>query len=98
MKQFLFLFLMALSAIALAENAQYAIRADGLACPFCAYGIEKKLKAIEGVHHVTVDLERGLVVVTGKGFALKDKQMTGLFNDAGFTFRGMTRMVPEGTP
>ena len=29
----------------------------GMACPFCAYGVEQKMKRLEGMAH----LERGLV-------------------------------------
>jgi len=34
------------------------IRVDGPACPFCAYGLEKKLKRVEGVKDLEIDLER----------------------------------------
>ena len=40
--------LIALSAAAMAASPAYRLLVDGLACPFCAYGIEKKLSAIEG--------------------------------------------------
>ncbi len=33
-------------------------------CPFCAYGIEKKLSAIEGVEMLGIDIESGSVMVT----------------------------------
>ena len=32
-------------AAAFADGTRYELRVDGLACPFCAYGIEKKLTA-----------------------------------------------------
>jgi len=68
------------------------MRVDGLACPYCAYGVEKKLKAIEGVEKVHVDLNKGLVTVDVKaGTELTEAQMKQLFQDAGFTFRSMTR-------
>ena len=61
-----------------------------MACPYCAYGIEKKLNAIDGVEKI-VDLNRGLVTVNvADGVKLSDKQMTQLFKDAGFTYRSMT--------
>ena len=28
---------------------QVSVRVDGLACPFCAYNIEKRVKTLEGV-------------------------------------------------
>jgi mercuric ion binding protein len=79
------------SMTALAEGTEYVLRVDGLACPYCAYGIEKKLRQIEGVEHIDIDLDRGLVTVDmAEGRELTEPQMTRLFEDAGFTFRSMT--------
>ena len=79
------------SAAAFADGTRYELRVDGLACPFCAYGIEKKLNVIDGVDEVDIDLNSGLVTVdVTEGTALNDSQMTELFNDAGFTYRSMT--------
>ena len=38
------------------EADGYEIRVAGLACPFCAYGIEKHLRKIEGVEQIEVDV------------------------------------------
>jgi mercuric ion binding protein len=68
------------------------MRVDGLACPYCAYGIEKKLKEIEGVEKIDVDLDKGLVTVNVReNVELTEPQMTQLFKDAGFTYRSMTK-------
>lgn len=80
------------SLAAFAAGTQYVMRVDGLACPYCAYGIEKKLKAIEGVETIDVDLDKGLVTVNvGEGVELTEPQMVQLFKDAGFTYRSMTK-------
>ena len=80
------------NAAALAAGTQYQMRVDGLACPYCAYGIEKKLKKIKGVDKIDVDLNKGLVTVNvGDGVTLTETQMTKLFKDAGFTYRSMTQ-------
>lgn len=72
---------------------QFHIRADGLACPYCAYGIEKKLMKIRGVKQVDIDMKKGLVLVTGdEKLVLNDPQLTTLFNDAGFTFRKVVKV------
>ncbi|MGN2393298.1 heavy-metal-associated domain-containing protein, partial [Pelomicrobium sp. G1] len=42
-------------SVALAAGPSYWLQVDGLACPFCAYGIEKKLRALDGVDKVKVD-------------------------------------------
>jgi mercuric ion binding protein len=79
------------SVAALAAGTQYQMRVDGLACPYCAYGIEKKLNAIDGVEKIDIDLENGLVIVNvTDGVKLSDEQMTQLFNDSGFTYRSKT--------
>lgn len=45
-----------LSLTALAAGPQYALEVKGLACPFCAYGIEKRLNKMEGVEEVEIDV------------------------------------------
>lgn len=75
---------------AFAAGTHYEMRVDGLACPFCAYGIEKKLKAIDGTDNISVDLDKGLVSVdVAEGKQLSDEQMKKLFSDSGFTYRSM---------
>jgi len=75
-----------------AAGTQYEMRVDGLACPFCAYGIEKKLKAIEGTSNISVDLNKGLVKVEiTEGKSLTEDRMKKLFNDSGFTYRSMKK-------
>lgn len=75
-----------------AAGTNYSIRVDGLACPFCAYGIEKKFKKMEGISNIKVDLDKGLVTVDAKeGVELKEDKMIKLFNDSGFTFRSMKK-------
>jgi len=86
------------SASTFAAGTEYRMRVDGLACPYCAYGIEKKLKAIDGVGKINVDLNAGLVVVDmAEGAKLTEPQMKTLFKDAGFTYRSMTeKPLDEG--
>lgn len=80
------------SSMTLAAGTEYRMRVDGLACPYCAYGIEKKLKAIDGVGKIDVNLNEGLVVVdVAEGTSLTEPQMKKLFQDSGFTYRSMTK-------
>ncbi len=93
MKRWVLALIMALlwSAAAFAAGTQYELRVDGLACPYCAYGIEKNLKKTDGVEKIEIDLDRGLViVVVADGVTFTQAQMAKLINDAGFTLRGMT--------
>ena len=87
------LLFLAMSTAAFADGTQYRMRVDGLACPYCAYGIEKKLGKIDGVEKIDVDLNNGLVTVNvAEGVTLTDAQMAKLFTDAGFTFRSMVAL------
>ena len=38
-----------------------AVQVDGLGCPFCAYGLEKKFKDLKGIKKVRIDMETGLM-------------------------------------
>jgi mercuric ion binding protein len=91
-RYFLLPLLLLWSLAALAAGTQYAMRVDGLACPYCAYGIEKKLNQVEGVERIDIDLEKGLVIVyVREGVEINEARMQQLFKDAGFTYRSMTR-------
>ncbi len=85
------------SAMTFAAGTEYRMRVDGLACPYCAYGIEKKLKAIDGVGKIDVNLNEGLVIVdVAEGTRLTEPQMKKLFQDSGFTYRSMTETPLDG--
>lgn len=38
---------------------QFMVQVDGLGCPFCAYGLEKKFKEFKGIKNVKIDIETG---------------------------------------
>jgi mercuric ion binding protein len=76
------------SANSLAQETHILLGVDGLACPFCAFGIEKQLKKIDGVNDVAIDLPQGeiWVEVSGNDVLSEDEART-LLQDAGFTLR-----------
>jgi len=79
------------SNVGFAAGTQYNMRVDGLACPFCAYGIEKKFTKTEGVDSVDIDLQKGLVIVkTREGKTFNEKKLKSIINDAGFTMKSVT--------
>ncbi|WP_438962318.1 heavy-metal-associated domain-containing protein [Nonlabens sp.] len=41
------------------DRDQYEIQVDGLGCPFCAYGLEKKFKEFKGIKDIAIDIETG---------------------------------------
>ncbi|MFV2056879.1 MAG: heavy-metal-associated domain-containing protein [Thiohalomonadales bacterium] len=79
------------SSASFAGGTQYNLRVDGLACPFCAYGIEKKFTKTEGVEKIDIDLQKGLVIVnTNEGKTFKEDELKTIIDDAGFTLKSMT--------
>ncbi len=87
------LFLVAASVFA--APVSYQLRVDGLACPFCAYGIEKKLGALEGVQNIETHIKDGVVIVIMKDGATLDKVTAGqAVKDAGFTLNGFKQVSP----
>ncbi len=83
------------AAAALAAGPSYRIEVAGLACPFCAYGIEKKLNAIDGVEQLETNIEAGTVIVTMKDGATLDRAAAEeAVEDAGFTLNGFEQASP----
>ena len=52
------------AAQANAEFVSAELRVNGLSCPFCAFGIEKKLLDVDGVQGVEVFLDDGRIALT----------------------------------
>jgi copper chaperone CopZ len=74
----------------------YTLRVDGLACPFCAYGIEKELHSVQGVEQVETNIKDGVVIVTmQEGADLDESTARQAVGDAGFTLRGFDRMPSD---
>lgn len=79
---------LAMSAATMAQAAgpAYRVHVAGLACPFCAYGIEKSLSAIDGVARVETNIADGVVSVEmAEGKTLERANAARAVNDAGFT-------------
>lgn len=82
---------------AFAEQQIYRLRVDGLACPFCAYGIEKKLGVIKGVQRIEVDIGAGAVTVTMvEGATLDEAAARKAVKEAGFSLRSFEQV--HGAP
>jgi mercuric ion binding protein len=81
---------MMLSFMAQAADRRYELHVDGMACPYCAYGIEKKIKALDGVNTFSVEikLNDGLVIFEADTpEPMSQASLNTLINDAGFTLR-----------
>lgn len=82
---------------ALAAAAGYRLEVAGLACPFCAYGIEKKLNALDGVDRVDTSIKDGVVTVIMKeGATLDAPTVRRAVEDAGFTLDGFEQLSRDG--
>ncbi len=64
---------------------------NGLSCPFCAYGLEKHLKKVNGVEDVNIDMKHGKATVSLKpGTQVDDAMLREAVKKAGFTARDIS--------
>ncbi len=83
------------TSAALAAGPSYRIDVAGLACPFCAYGIEKKLNAVEGVERLETNIKEGAVTVIMEDDVTLDRATAAqAVKDAGFTLDGFKQVSP----
>jgi copper chaperone CopZ len=84
---FLFFAMSSVNAQTDAQEFSYVkIEVNGLACPFCAYGLEKKLKQIDGVETVEIDVEEGLAFLSMNSDQKATKEdLERIVTNAGFT-------------
>jgi len=85
----------------LAAPPTYQLHVDGLSCPFCAYGLEKKLGAVPGVQGLETNIKDGTVIVTMKdGVMLEEASARQAVKEAGFSLRKLEQVQPAtpGTP
>lgn len=72
------------SAQARVERVTVAV--DGMSCPFCAFGVEKKLKGVEGAGSVKVNLKAGSATLSVReGASINVGQVPDAIKAAGFT-------------
>jgi len=77
-----------------AQVEEVAIGVDGLACPFCSYGLEKKLKEATGVREVAINIDKGIVLLKSTSKESIDlEQLEPIIKNAGFTLRDLTATV-----
>ena len=67
------------------------IKVDGMFCPFCTYGVEKRLRKLGETEDVRIDLAAGEAIVTLKPAAkFIEAHFDGAIKKAGFTHSGIT--------
>ncbi len=68
------------------ERTYIRIEIKGLACPYCAYGMEKELKKVSGVTDVNIELKTGMAYISTPTTQKPTKEsLAKIVNDAGFT-------------
>ncbi len=74
------------------EQTQIILQVEGLSCPFCAYGLEKKLKAIDGVKKTDIKLNTGIVKLYVRPNVVIDSlTLKKKIDEAGFTLKKFNR-------
>ncbi len=87
--------LAATAATSETASGRYLLRVDGLACPFCAYGIEKSLGKVAGVERVEIDIRSAsILVTTSNSGGLSERVAREAVEAAGFTLRGFEQAGP----
>ena len=65
---------------------QISVKVDGLSCPFCAYGLEKKFKEIDGASDIEIDIKKGLLTFRMEdGKTIAEDKIKDKVKQAGFT-------------
>ncbi len=90
-------------AVSAQETSQptYTIQVDGMACPYCAYGLEKSLTKISGIESIETDIDTGIVTITMAAEAtLHPVAATQAVEDAGFALNDFQeiRVVGQSLP
>ena len=80
-----------------AEIRTAELGVNGLTCPFCAFGIEKKLRKVNGVREVEVLLDEGQIrLVFSADNTATVQDLEEAVDDAGFGLASL-RLVARGT-
>ncbi len=68
------------------EKIYIKIEVDGMACAYCAFGMEKEFKKVSGVDHVAIQLEEGMAYIsTPKSQKPEKESLSLIIQNAGFT-------------
>lgn len=69
-----------------AQSDHFTVRVDGLGCPFCAYGLEKKFKEVDKISDIKVELQKGVLTYkVPASMKMTFEQVEKLVDDAGYT-------------
>lgn len=75
------------------SGATITLRVDGMVCPFCAYGLEKRLRKIAAVDSVIVRVSDGMVQIRERGEQrVSNASLQEAVTRAGFTLKDIQRI------
>ena len=84
------------SGVSFAGDTHYQLQVNGLACPFCAYNIEKNVGKLDGIKDVKANLKEGLVsVLVAEGKTLSEEVVRQTITNAGFTLVAIESHEPQ---
>ncbi len=67
-----------------------------MSCPFCAYGLEKKLNTLEGVEKMNIRLNDGLVILyVNPQTKIDSLLLKKKIDETGFTLKKYEITMPE---
>ncbi len=91
------LFILLIAADSPAQVVEAQVEIKGMSCPFCAFGVEKKLSAVKGVAEVGVEMKDGRADLTAaEGRSIDIAAVPEAVRKAGFT-PGTIEIVARGT-
>lgn len=69
-----------------AQVQRATVAVDGMACPFCAYGVEKRLRKVDSVGSVSISTRDGEATLRARnGASIAVEQVPSAVRKAGFT-------------
>ena len=82
-----------LAADEVLTGASVRLKVNGMVCPFCAYGLEKRLQEIASIDAVLIRISDGLVQIrTKEDQELTDEVLTDAVKKSGFSLIEIERL------
>ncbi len=71
----------------------------GMVCPFCSYGVQQKMKKLDGISELDIDLDTGLATITMDDSAdVSNELLIRTVKDAGFEVARILRSFESDFP
>lgn len=81
------------------QPRQIQVKILGMSCPFCAYGAQQKLKKMDGVKELEVQLETGMAtLILEEGADVPNERLRKVIDRAGFEVAEIRRNFESEYP